>query len=95
MNIPLEFDQISYNEPVYWLEQHWGRKLTDHEKSIVTLIYRYTRTTQEAEEIKILEHVDKPVNNVDKSCVLCQDVAQRVSLKGELFCNQCFEDVYL
>jgi hypothetical protein len=52
---PLEFDQISYNEPIYWLEQKWQRKLTDHEKHIAILIYRWTRTTQEAEEIKILD----------------------------------------
>ena len=50
----LKYDQISYNEPVYWLETEWNRKLTDHEKEIVKLVYRYTRTTQEAEEIKIL-----------------------------------------
>jgi hypothetical protein len=52
---PLEFDQILYNEPIYWLEQKWQRKLTDHEKNIAILIYRWTRTSQEAEEIKILE----------------------------------------
>jgi hypothetical protein len=54
MNL-LNFDQISYNEPIYWLEQEWQRKLTDHEKQLAILIYRYTRTTQEAEEIKILD----------------------------------------
>jgi hypothetical protein len=52
---PLKFDQILYNEPIYWLEQKWQRKLTDHEKHIAILIYRWTRTTQEAEEIKILD----------------------------------------
>lgn len=52
---PLKYDQISYNEPIYWLEQQWGRKLNDHEKNIAILIYRWTRTTQEAEEIKILD----------------------------------------
>jgi hypothetical protein len=52
---PLEFDQILYNEPIYWLEQKWQRKLNDHEKHLAILIYRWTRTTQEAEEIKILE----------------------------------------
>lgn len=52
---PLEFNPICYNEPIYWLEQRWGRQLNDHEKHLVILIYRYTRTTQEAEEIKILE----------------------------------------
>jgi hypothetical protein len=50
----LKFNPISYNDPIYWLEQRWGRKLDDHEKHIAILIYRYVRTTQEAEEIKIL-----------------------------------------
>jgi hypothetical protein len=54
---PLKYDQILYNEPIYWLENHWGRKLTDHEKNLAVLIYRYTRTTQEIEEIKILEAI--------------------------------------
>ena len=92
---PLKFDQILYNEPIYWIEKEWGRKLSDHERNLVILTHRIVRTSQEAEEIKILEHVDKPVNDGDKSCVLCQDVAERVDLKGQLFCNQCFEDVYL
>jgi hypothetical protein len=52
---PLEYNQISYNEPILWLEQKWQRKLTEHEKHLAILIYRYTRTTQEAEEIKILD----------------------------------------
>jgi hypothetical protein len=52
---PLEFNPILYTEPIYWLEQKWQRKLTDHEKHITILIYRWTRTYQEAEEIKILE----------------------------------------
>jgi hypothetical protein len=51
---PLKYDQIQYNEPILWLEQNWGRKLTEHEKNIVVQVYRYTRTSQEAEEIKIL-----------------------------------------
>lgn len=52
----LKYDQILLNEPIYWLEKEWGRKLNDHERNIVSLTYRYTRTTQEAEEIKILDH---------------------------------------
>lgn len=51
----LEFSPLSYNEPIYWLEQRWGRPLTDHEKHVVIMTYRWTRTTQEAEELKILE----------------------------------------
>ncbi|MGX6443912.1 hypothetical protein ACWM35_11920 [Neobacillus sp. K501] len=52
---PLVFDQIFYNEPIYWLEQKWQRKLTDHEKHLAIQIYRFTRTMYEAEELKILE----------------------------------------
>jgi hypothetical protein len=52
---PLNYDQILYNEPVLWLEQRWGRKLNEHEINLVKLVYRWTRTTQEAEELKILE----------------------------------------
>jgi hypothetical protein len=51
---PLKYDQIQYNEPILWLEQHWGRKLTEHEINLVKMVYGWTRTTQEAEEIKIL-----------------------------------------
>jgi hypothetical protein len=51
----LEFNPILYNEPIYWLEQEWGRKLTDHEKHLAFWIYRWTRTNIEAEEIKLLE----------------------------------------
>lgn len=49
---PLEYDQIFYNEPIFWLEQKWQRKLTDHEKHLAILIYRFTRTLHEVEEIK-------------------------------------------
>ena len=84
----LQYNQISLNEPVLWLEQKWGRKLTDHEKNIVGMVYSWTRTSQEAEEIKILEH------RMDV-CYLCQDVPSKVDLKGQLFCNSCFEEIYL
>jgi hypothetical protein len=55
MNEPLRYDQIQYNEPILWLEQRWGRKLDNHEINLVKMVYRWTRTTQEAEELKILE----------------------------------------
>ena len=42
---PLNYDQIQYNEPVLWIEQNWGRKLTEHEINLVKLVYRWTRTT--------------------------------------------------
>jgi hypothetical protein len=51
----LKYDQILLNEPIYFLEQKWGRKLKDHEKNIVIEIFRWTMTMKEVEEIKILE----------------------------------------
>lgn len=53
-----KYDQIQHNEPIYFIQQYWNRELTEHEKHLVSLTYDWTRTTQEAEEIKILE-VDK------------------------------------
>jgi hypothetical protein len=55
MNQPLKFDQILYNEPIYWLEKAWNRPLNDHERNLAIQIYRWTRTNIEAEELKILE----------------------------------------
>jgi hypothetical protein len=51
----LEFDQILYNEAIYYLETAWNRKLTEHERHIAVEIYKWTRTNIEAEELKILE----------------------------------------
>lgn len=62
---PLEFAQIFYNEPIYLIEKDWGRKLSDHEKDLVILTYRYTRTSQEAEEIRILDHRKPPYMDLD------------------------------
>jgi hypothetical protein len=54
MNL-LKYDQIQHNEPIYFIQQYWNRELTEHEKHLVSLAYDWTRTTQEAEEIKILD----------------------------------------
>jgi hypothetical protein len=51
----LEFDQILYNEAIYYLETAWNRKLNEHERHIAVEIYKWTRTNIEAEELKILE----------------------------------------
>lgn len=51
----LTYDKISYNEPVLFVENHWQRKLTEHEKHLVSLVYQWTRTTQEVEELKLVE----------------------------------------
>jgi hypothetical protein len=60
---PLKYDQILLNEPIYLIEKAWGRKLSDHERDLVILTYRITRTSQEAEEIKILEHGERKAKN--------------------------------
>jgi hypothetical protein len=52
---PLEFNPILYTEPIYWLEQKWQRKLTDHEKHVLIEGYRFGRLTEMENEIKILE----------------------------------------
>ena len=54
---PLKYDQIQHNEPIHFIQQYWNRELTEHEKNLVALTYDWTRTTQEAEEIKILDVV--------------------------------------
>jgi hypothetical protein len=52
---PLKYDQIQHNEPIYFIQTYWNRELSDHEKQLVALTYDWTRTTQEAEEIRILD----------------------------------------
>jgi hypothetical protein len=52
---PLEYNQLFYNDAIYYLEQRWQRRLTDHEKHIAIEIYRFVRTEQAEEELKILE----------------------------------------
>jgi hypothetical protein len=43
MQEPFEYDQIFYNEVIYWLEQKWNRKLSDHEKHVLIEGYRFGR----------------------------------------------------
>lgn len=51
----LPYTQIHHNEPIYFIQKYWNRELSDHEKNLVALTHDYVRTTQEAEEIKILD----------------------------------------
>jgi hypothetical protein len=55
MNHPFEYEQIFYNDVIYYLEQKWQRKLTDHEKHVLIEGYRFGRLTEAENEIKILE----------------------------------------
>jgi predicted protein tyrosine phosphatase len=41
--IGLEYDQISYNEVIFHLEQEWKRKLTEHEINVLLWGYRFGR----------------------------------------------------
>jgi hypothetical protein len=45
----------------------------------------------------LIEAADKIGKEPPKrlECCMCGDMPARVSLKGELFCNYCFKDVYL
>jgi hypothetical protein len=55
MHTPFEYQQIFYKEVIYYLEQKWQRKLTDHEKHVLIEGYRFGRLTEMENEIKILE----------------------------------------
>jgi uncharacterized protein YeeX (DUF496 family) len=51
---PLKFNPMFHNAVNMYLEQEWGRKLTDHEKHIIAKTHDYVRTEMEVEEIKIV-----------------------------------------
>jgi hypothetical protein len=55
MNEPFNYEQIFYNDIIYYLETKWQRKLTDHEKHVLIEGYRFGRLAEMENEIKILE----------------------------------------
>jgi hypothetical protein len=55
MNEPFNYEQIFYNDIIYYLETKWQRKLTDHERHVLIEGYRFGRLTEAENEIKILE----------------------------------------
>jgi hypothetical protein len=55
MNQPFNYEQIFYNDVIYYLETKWQRKLTDHEKHVLIEGYRFGRLTEAENEIRILE----------------------------------------
>jgi hypothetical protein len=55
MNEPFNYEQIFYNDVIYYLETKWQRKLTDHERRVLIEGYRFGRLTEAENEIKILE----------------------------------------
>lgn len=55
MRPPFEYDQIFYNDVIYYLETKWERALTPHEKHVLIEGYKFGRLVEAENEIKILE----------------------------------------
>lgn len=51
----MNYEQILYNEVIYYLEQKWERKLTDHERHILIEGYKFGRKVEAECELRILE----------------------------------------
>jgi hypothetical protein len=49
------YENIFYNEVIYYLEQKWNRSLTDHEKHVAIECYKFGRLVEAENEIKILD----------------------------------------
>jgi hypothetical protein len=54
MNKPFEYQEILYNEVIYFLETKWKRRLSDHERQVLIEGYRFGRLVEAENEIKIL-----------------------------------------
>ena len=55
MSQPFNYENIFYNEVIYYLENKWNRKLDDHERHILIEGYKFGRVTEMENEIRILE----------------------------------------
>jgi hypothetical protein len=53
------FNQMFHNQVHLFVEEHWGRKLNDHEKHLASLVHDYVRNNMEAEEIRIVQEPRK------------------------------------
>lgn len=51
------YEQILFNEVIYYLEQKWNRKLNDHERHVLIEGYKFGRLAESECEIKILDAV--------------------------------------
>jgi hypothetical protein len=49
------YEQILFNEVIYYLEQKWQRKLNDHEKNVLIEGYKFGRKVEAECELKILD----------------------------------------
>lgn len=54
MNTPFEYPDIFYNEVIFYLESKWDRRLSDHERHVLIEGYRFGRSVEAENEIKIL-----------------------------------------
>lgn len=53
----IKYNQLFHNEVIYWLENEWKRRLTNHEKHLVAVVHDFVRTNMEIEELKIIEDI--------------------------------------
>lgn len=51
---PFQYNQIFYDEAIYYLEKKWNRKLNDHERNVLIEGYCFGRLVEMENEIKIL-----------------------------------------
>jgi len=49
------YEQILFNEVIYFLETKWKRKLTDHEKHVLIEGYKFGRKVEAENEIRIID----------------------------------------
>jgi hypothetical protein len=53
MKKPFDYNQIFYNEVIYYLEQKWNRPLTDHERHVLIEGYKYGRLVETENQVQI------------------------------------------
>jgi hypothetical protein len=55
MKALFDYNQLFYNDCIDYLETLWNRRLTEHERNVLLIGYRYGRKIEMENEIKILE----------------------------------------
>ncbi|MBY0095729.1 hypothetical protein [Mesobacillus maritimus] len=53
MKRPFDYNQIFYNEVIYYLEQKWNRPLTEHEQHVLIEGYKYGRLVETENQAQI------------------------------------------
>jgi hypothetical protein len=51
------YEQILFNDVIYYLEQKWGRPLEDHERNILIEGYKFGRKVEAECEIKFIQDI--------------------------------------